>query len=239
MIDRDVIDNSVKIIDAISRFFAGIGWPLVCIVAVVCLAPALRDLIGRIDKITGKVGGQEFALTTLQRNSANQLAAAIVQQQQQTKSPSDQPIRDVNRQFSRSLDAALQTTSKIRVERTVGRTLLWVDDNPNNNVFEKQALAALGIIISDARSTDEAAALLRNQHFDVIVSDMKRGENATAGYDLLSQVKTSSPSTPLIFYTSSANDTLVEAAKQKGAFGETNDPQRLLLLVAGALGAVD
>lgn len=238
MIDRDMIDNSVKIIDAISRFFAGIGWPLVCIVAVICLAPALRDLISRIDRITGKVGGQEFALTTLQRNSANQLAAAIVQQQQ-SKSPSDQPRRDVNRQFSRSLDTALQTTSKIRVERTVGRTLLWVDDNPNNNVFEKQALAALGIIISDARSTDEAAALLRSQHFDVIVSDMKRGENAMAGYDLLSQVKTASASAPLIFYTNSANDALVEAAKQKGAFGETNNPERLLLLVASALGAVD
>ncbi len=238
MIDRDVIDNSVKIIDAISRFFAGIGWPLVCIIAVIFLAPALRELISRIDKITGKVAGQEFALTTLQRNSANQLAAAIVQQQQ-AKSPSDQPRSDVNRQFTRSLDAALETTSKIRVERTIGRTLLWVDDNPNNNVFEKQALAALGIIISDARSTDEAVTLLRNQHFDVIVSDMKRGDNTTAGYDLLSQVIASRPSPPLIFYTSSANAALEEAAKQKGAFGETNNPERLILLVARALGAID
>jgi CheY-like chemotaxis protein len=230
-----MIDDAIKIMDAISRFFAGMGWPLAFIVGIIWLAPSLRELISRIDKISGKIAGNEFAVSTLQRNSANQLAAAIARQDQERADPTKSI--NVNRQFSTSLERALQTTSRIQVDRTIGKVLLWVDDNPTNNIFEKQALAALGMTIKDAISTEEAMGLLNTQHFDVIISDMKRGNNDTAGYDLLQKARASGITAPLIFYTARANEKFVAEARQRGAFGETNNPEQLITLVASALGA--
>lgn len=233
-----MIDNTIKIVDALSRFFAGIGWPLVCIITVIFLAPALRDLISRIDKLTGKVAGQEFSLTTLQRNSANQIAAATVAID--NKARIDDPARtvDVNRQFASSLNSALQATSRIQVDRTVGKRILWVDDNPTNNIFEKQSLIALGMTVRDVTDTQQAIDALVSRQYDVVISDMRRGGNNTAGYDLLQMIKDKGIATPVIFYAASANERFIAEAKRRGAFGETNNPEQLVLLVAGALGAL-
>jgi CheY-like chemotaxis protein len=237
MDSREAIEDTVKIIDAISRFFAGVGWPLVVIVAVVCLAPALRDLIMRIETLKGNIAGNELALT-LQTNSANQIVAAKSNQLvvEAKKTPSN-PIPNVNNLFRTTLDQALATTTRIQVERTIGRQVLWVDDNPTNNISEKQALVALGMTIKDATSTDAAMGLLRGQHFDLIISDMRRGDNPTAGYDLLQKAREAGIAAPLIFYTASANDEVIAQAKQRGAFGETNSPVQLVALAASALGA--
>jgi len=48
------------------------------------------------------------------------------------------------------------------------RRILWVDDRPNNNITERKALEAYNITFDLAKSTGEALALLRNNHFDAI-----------------------------------------------------------------------
>jgi CheY-like chemotaxis protein len=238
-----MIDNAVKLIDALARFFAGIGWPLVCIIAVLWLAPALRDLISRINNFSGKGVGIEFNIVAEQRrDAANQLVAAKIDQAktqvgsaQLQNTSSRTPI--LNNQFDKFLKEALETTSNIQIDRTTGRQLLWVDDNPSNNIYERQSLSALGIRITSAISTEAALALLKTQHYDVIVSDMKRGQDGQAGYELLAKVREAGNTVPLIFYTSSATPDLVKEAKDRGAYGETNSPDNLITLVTSALGA--
>lgn len=52
--------------------------------------------------------------------------------------------------------------------------ILWVDDRPENNVYERQAFEAQGIEFALALSTDEALELLKTNKFAAIISDMDR-----------------------------------------------------------------
>jgi hypothetical protein len=62
-----MVDNVVKIKDALARLLPALGWPLVLIVALIWLAPALRELIKKIHTISGKGAGVEVSISTEQR----------------------------------------------------------------------------------------------------------------------------------------------------------------------------
>ena len=211
------IDESLRVVEGISR------WPFVAIVAVLCLAPAVSSLIGRIDTLNYDQEKKQIYLT-FQKTAAQQIAAASASR------PSGGPI-------TISAEGALETTKKIDIQRTIGRRVLWVDDNPTNNFYQRQSLAALGMTVENVLSTEQALEALRGSRFDIIISDMGRGSNDRAGFDLLTAVKEARIATPLIFYTATATTAGIAEAKAQGAFGETNRPDELVRLVASALGA--
>jgi CheY-like chemotaxis protein len=41
-----------------------------------------------------------------------------------------------------------------------GKSILWVDDRPANNIYERQAMEALGIRFTISTSTEEALQML-------------------------------------------------------------------------------
>ncbi|NNA57162.1 response regulator [Pseudomonas koreensis] len=114
-------------------------------------------------------------------------------------------------------------------------TILWVDDNPQNQVYERKALSALGIQFVLAESTTEAIPLLKNQQFDVVITDFKRADDDRGGYTLLDEVKKLPNPPPLIIYSSSASPELEADARKRGAYAETNMPQRLFSLAIQAV----
>ncbi len=130
----------------------------------------------------------------------------------------------------------IQDTAKKASELDLGsRTVLWVDDNPPNNQYERQALSALGIRFVLAKSTDEAVPLLSSQKFDLVITDFKRNDDRQGGYTLLAEVKKTSSTIPVIIYSGSATPKLDKEARLRGAFAETNQPQRLFSLSIEAL----
>ena len=62
-----------------------------------------------------------------------------------------------------------------------GVSVLWVDDRPANNIYEQQALEALGIQFTVATSTANALSLLSHNKYDVVISDMGRPPDTQAG----------------------------------------------------------
>lgn len=52
------------------------------------------------------------------------------------------------------------------------RHVLWVDDRPNNNIYERRAFEAVGIRFTLAVSTADALQRLSNEQFDAIISDI-------------------------------------------------------------------
>jgi CheY-like chemotaxis protein len=70
-----------------------------------------------------------------------------------------------------------------------GAQILWVDDHPENNTNERRMLQALRIFVDEARSTDQAMALLERAHYDLVISDMERNGNKEAGIELLSKMR--------------------------------------------------
>lgn len=130
--------------------------------------------------------------------------------------------------------AKLVTPAAVRSARS--RTILWVDDRPDNNRFEREALSALGFSFVLAKSTDEALAKLRERNFDVIISDMGRPPDSRAGYTLLSKLQEQGNSAPYIIYAGSRAPEHQAEARRNGAFGTTNRADELMEMVAQAAG---
>lgn len=110
-------------------------------------------------------------------------------------------------------------------------TILWVDDNPDNNIYEREAFESLGFQFSLARSTTEALQLLESNTFAAILSDMGRAEGPQEGYELLKRVRQNDKKTPFIIY---AGSNLLEhkvSAQERGAQGSTNRASELIDLV--------
>jgi CheY-like chemotaxis protein len=94
-------------------------------------------------------------------------------QRAQTIPPHEQTAR---RQHAQS---EVETASKRLVDqidlakKKVGlRRILWVDDRPDNNIFERRAMEAYSIQFVLALSTAEALEKIAEHQFDVIISDM-------------------------------------------------------------------
>jgi CheY-like chemotaxis protein len=113
--------------------------------------------------------------------------------------------------------------------------VLWVDDRPQNNVYERKAMEALGIRFTISTSTQDALEKLRSRKFDVIISDMGRPPDPRAGYTLLDEIRRLGMTTPYIIYAGSNALKHKEEARNHGAVGSTNNPQELLRLVTEAI----
>ena len=83
---------------------------------------------------------------------------------------------------------------------SIGR-VLWVDDNPQNNIYEKRFFEARRIAVHATRSSADALRLLSMYDYDIVISDMGRGEDRLAGVKLVEQMRALGDDTPLVIYT--------------------------------------
>lgn len=107
--------------------------------------------------------------------------------------------------------------------------ILWIDDHPNGNAIEIGMLNKLGATIDLATSSRNAEQRLESSVYDLVLSDMARGDDPEAGRKFLPQVKNSMLSPSLIFYVGKP------AAVPIGAFGLTVRPDELFHLILDAL----
>jgi CheY-like chemotaxis protein len=113
--------------------------------------------------------------------------------------------------------------------------ILWVDDNPDNNVHERQAMESMGLEFTLALSTEEALTILSRQRFAAIISDMGRKEGTREGYLLLEAIRAKDKSTPFFIYAGSQAPQHQREAALRGAQGTTNIPAELVEMVVRAL----
>jgi CheY-like chemotaxis protein len=117
------------------------------------------------------------------------------------------------------------------------RKILWVDDHPDNNVYERMALETVGVIFTLAHSTREALDHLKQKQFSAIISDMERHGKDTEGLVLLDEIRRGGNSTPFFIYTAGQRVLLLKPeAKKRGAQGLTVKAQELFEMVTKALG---
>lgn len=113
--------------------------------------------------------------------------------------------------------------------------VLWVDDRPENNIYERKAFEALGLSFSLALSTNEALEILQRNRFVAIISDMGRHEGPREGYVLLEKIRNQGNKTPFFIYAGSNLPKHKQEAAERGAQGSTNNPQELFELVTKTL----
>ena len=121
-------------------------------------------------------------------------------------------------------------------DRLVGKSILWVDDNPTNNELAVRALRKLQMEVEQVTSTEAGLAALRNRHFDLIISDMGRDGNMRAGYELLEKVRQHNDHIPFLIFAGSDTPEFRLEAQQRGAQLSTNDMIELIDKVVTELG---
>jgi len=114
-------------------------------------------------------------------------------------------------------------------------TILWVDDRPDNNIYERQTLESMGITFTLALSTEDALVKLATQRFAAIISDMGRKEGPREGYVLLERVRQTDQQTPFFIYTGSNAPAHKREAKERGAQGSTNRAEELVDMIIQAM----
>lgn len=97
--------------------------------------------------------------------------------------------------------AKLSTVQQVRLKR-----VLWVDDHPDNNVYESLALMRLGFIITTATSNNAARSYLAEAYFDLIITDLGRDGTDDDGWRLIRELQTASRKIPLVVYTVKADE---------------------------------
>jgi CheY-like chemotaxis protein len=111
------------------------------------------------------------------------------------------------------------------------RQILWVDDHPDDNSFERSAFESMGLKFTLALSTKEALEILSKRRFAAIISDMARKEGCREGYVLLEAIRKRGDRTPFFIYSSSNTPEYKREAIARGAQGSTGKIDELVDLL--------
>lgn len=110
-----------------------------------------------------------------------------------------------------------------------GLLLLWVDDQPHNNLSAVEALRQHGFRVRTALDTTSALALLESGlPVEAVLSDMGRPPDEHAGYTLLEEMRNRGFSQPFIIFSRATRPEHREEAVRRGAVGTTDDFETVL-----------
>ncbi len=228
-------DKWAKLLEILVSLLQAIGWPLIALIILLYLRVPLKKFLGDIFEVTLKAGPIE---TTAKRQQAIEAAASLgaataISSKEEPKGQDSKPISESTREIAKLIDSSITSQTSRNLDKA---SILWVDDMPSNNTYERNALEALGIKFTICTSTEDALEQLRHRKYNVVISDMGRPLDKQAGYTLLEAMKKMNYGVPFIIYASGGNkpENIAEALK-RGAFGSTSGPQRLFELVIKAL----
>jgi CheY-like chemotaxis protein len=133
-------------------------------------------------------------------------------------------------QAARSRSTGLRRAEQ--VEKVLrGARLLWVDDHPENNAWERELFRSLGVVIVSVESTRSALACLQTETFDLVLSDIRRDDESTDGIEGAMQIHAARPTVPIVVYVQNLTSTRIP----EPASGITDEPNELLHLVLDRL----
>ena len=158
----------------------------------------------------------------------------------ETQARFDQQFKEINKVLLDLSARGTSTTSTFvpDIGKLSGKRILWVDDFPQNNEYPRRILEEAGVQFDLARSTEQGLALAKGGSYNLIISDMARGKNHTAGLDLLRELRSLATAVPVIIYASArAVEQTREQAKALGAREVITGSSLLLQTVHRLLGA--
>ncbi len=222
-----------KLFELVLAYLQAIIWPLIVLIILFYARKPLKKFLEDLIEFNLKAGPIE---TTAKRKQLIEAAASLgaATAHWQNEAQDSQHVHGVEKtkEIVKTVDQLVTPRTSRQLE---GASVLWVDDRPMNNTYERQALEALGIQFTISKSTEDALERLQRKSYDLIISDMARPPDMHAGYTLLEKVKEIHNTTPFIIYAGSKKPEYIAEARRRGAFGTTNDPQELFEYVVAAL----
>lgn len=115
--------------------------------------------------------------------------------------------------------------------------VLWVDDYPINNELVMSLFEDKQITFDIAISTKQGIDLYKKKAYDVIITDMGRGNQSDAGIDLIRELKALKCEVPIIVYASrNAIHRYGDIALSLGANRVTNGVGSIIAILSDILG---
>jgi CheY-like chemotaxis protein len=221
-------DQVIRLINAVAQLFGVFVWPAVLLFVVVQFRTPLTELLKNAGQFSLKGAGFEASITRRREEAVAALGAAVA----------TRGVDSNDTEAARDLQGVANSLPSPRNQQRIQDSyVLWVDDRPGNNNYERQALGALGVRIDISTSTDDALTRIRWRGYDMIISDMGRPPDARAGYTLLDELRARGDQTPYFIYASSRAPEHVAEARQHGAVGCTNSATELVETVTKVLSA--
>ena len=118
--------------------------------------------------------------------------------------------------------------------------VLLIDDNPDDRVFVRRALAREldALEVQEAGDAEALARALEAGPFDLVITDYALG--FTDGFIVLDTLKSKWPECPVILCTGTLSEDIAVKALRKGLDDYVlKDPQRIMRLPAAVRGAID
>ena len=241
------IDHWIKMLEVMVSLLQVLIWPFLVVFALLYLGKTLKNYIDdlrkdkNVSELSAEVGttGVKFNVKR-EVEVATNLALAVAKSQSSEAASTDQAPTEVKTQEVLNIvnKAAIWHT----VQQVAGAKVLWVDDNPSNNYYERSSLEALGIQFTLSTSTEDALEKVRYNSYDLIISDMGRQPpdpqapyDRQAGYTLLEELQKRNIHAPFIIYAGSNLPEHKAEIKRRGGFGTTNNPQELFQLIINAI----
>ena len=114
-----------------------------------------------------------------------------------------------------------------------GARALWLDEgHPSSNLYERRTLQTLGVSVDMVQTPEEARTLLKIACYDVVISEMRRGDDNTAGLKFATELHETPHAPSLVFY-------ILNLDRSRGtpayAHGITNSPTELIHMVLDVL----
>lgn len=119
-----------------------------------------------------------------------------------------------------------------------GRTILWVDDHPENNATLAAWFRREGATVETAVDSRSADAAIAARTPSVLISDIARGTDDRAGFRYLEALRREERYTgPVVFYAGRVTPARQDTARVLGALGVAADGDALVRLVKSAFAA--
>jgi CheY-like chemotaxis protein len=222
-----IVDDVARFLGIAVQLLGVLVWPAVLLLLAVRFHEPITEFLKNIGQLKFKVMGVEASVTRQREQAVAALGAAVAKH----GGPSGGSAEAAD--FKAIADALPTLAVQQRMQHS---RVLWVDDNPDNNRFERQALEALGVWVEISTSTADALTRTQLASYDLIISDMTREPDPQAGYTLLGKLRERGDPTPFVIYAGSSSPELTAAARSRGAVAYLNDPATLVGLVTMMLG---
>lgn len=174
----------MEIAELVLNYIKVLIWPIVVLAILARYRHHIGELINRtrsLDTPAGTINFSEHAIDLL-----DEAARA-----------NDEPMKaETRRGVLRRLDHA--------AEYLAGGRILWVDDNPQNNSSLTLLFREFSMEVETALSTEEALAKLRSRSYDILITDLGRGEDPDAGNTLLQELTRLGNEIPAIVHSTSS-----------------------------------
>ncbi|BBV03789.1 response regulator [Providencia hangzhouensis] len=209
----------MDVIPAILSALSSLLWPLIVCFLIYYFRKHLLKLIDTFfdGKLNIKVSGFEL---NLKENSIQQ--GHIILDLQSKLVEMEKKIN------------TLHPNSETNVQSNISmrKRVLWVDDSPSNNSYLIETLKMNHVDVDTSLSTTDAIERIKQNNFDVIISDMGRPKDDRAGITLTKEIRNLNIQTPVfIFCGNWASTNLREEAKKAGVTDITSSGTELLAML--------